>query len=153
MRLNQVKIPVTDLQRSVSWYCELLDLGLWREFVEQGVLCGAVLTDEDRDLRIALRLRDLISGTPAFPGFDLFSLAVDSLDELDVVVARCDNLGLAHGETTTLGADGTIVDVPDPDDTVIRFIYLSPDRERSFAGVDFRSDGPPVFYDAPRLGI
>jgi catechol 2,3-dioxygenase-like lactoylglutathione lyase family enzyme len=153
VRLNQVKIPVTDLQRSVSWYCELLDLGLWREFVEQGILCGAVLTDEDRDLRIGLRLREMISGTPAFPGFDLFSLAVDSLDELQAVVARCDNLGLSHGDVTMLGADGTIVDVPDPDGTVIRFILLSPDRERSFAGVDLRSDGQPAFYDTPRLGI
>ena len=70
---------------------------------------------------------------------------MDSLDELQAVVARCDNLGLAHGDVTMLGADGTIVDVPDPDGTVIRFILLSPDRERS--------DGQPTFYDTPRLGI
>ncbi|MGQ0575451.1 MAG: VOC family protein [Pseudonocardia sp.] len=152
MRLNQVKIPVTDLQRSVWWYCELLNLGLWREFVEQGVLCGAVLADEDRDLRIGLRLRETISGAPAFPGFDLFSLAVDSPDELRAIVARCDDLGLVHGDVTMLGDDGTIVDVPDPDGTVIRFIRLSPDHERGFAGVDLRSDGPPAFYDTPRLG-
>jgi hypothetical protein len=85
VRLNQVKIRVTDLQRSVSWCSELLDLGLWREFVEQGVLCGAVLTAEDRDLRIGLRLREKISGAPTFPGFDLFSLAVDSRDELQAM--------------------------------------------------------------------
>jgi catechol 2,3-dioxygenase-like lactoylglutathione lyase family enzyme len=151
VRLNQVKIPVTDLQRSVSWYCELLDLGLWREFVEQGVLCGAVLTDEDRDLRIGLRLREMISGAPTFPGFDLFSLAVDSLDELQEVVARCDSLGLPHSDVIRLGANGTSVDVPDPDDTVVRFIYHNPDRERSFAGVDIRSNRRPTFYDTPRL--
>lgn len=153
MRLHQVKIPVTDLQRSVAWYGELLGLGLWREFVEHGVLCGAVLVDEDRDLRIGLRLRDEIPGAPAFPGFDLIGLAVDSSDELRAVVARCDGLGLAHGDVTRLGADGTIVDVPDPDGTVIRFLHLSPERERGFARVDIRRDGPPTLYDTPRLSI
>lgn len=151
-RLNQVKIPVTDLQCSVTWCCELPGLGLWREFVEHGVLCGAVLT-EDRDLRIGLRLRDMVSGAPAFPNLDLCSLAVDSLDELQAVVARCDDLGLAHGEITRLGADGTVVDVADPDGMVIRFLHLNPDRERSLAGVDIRSDGLPAFYDTPRLSI
>lgn len=151
MRLNHVKIPVTDLRRSVSWYSDLLELRLWREYVEHGVLCGATLSDEERDLRIGLRLREAISGMPAFPGFDLFSLAVDSLDELDAVVARCDDLELAHGDVTRLGTDATIVDVPDPDGTVLRFMYLDPDRRRSFAGLDFRTDGPPSIYDKPRL--
>ena len=42
-KVLHVKIPVTDLQRSVSWYCELLDLVAFREFVEQGALRGAAL--------------------------------------------------------------------------------------------------------------
>ena len=33
-RIAQVKLPVTDLARSVSWYRRLLDLRLWTEFVE-----------------------------------------------------------------------------------------------------------------------
>jgi len=37
-RIAQVKLPVTDLARSVTWYCRLLDLRLWAEFVEDGVL-------------------------------------------------------------------------------------------------------------------
>src|SRR5918992_331136 len=122
-RLNQVKIPVTDLQRSVSWYGRLLGLTLWREFIEDGVLCGAVLSDEESGLRIGLRLGAVISGEPAFPGFDLFSIAVDSGDELGTIVERCEAMGTAHGEMTVLGADGTVVDVPDPDGTVVRFIY------------------------------
>lgn len=44
-KVLHVKIPVTDLQRSVSWYCSLLELDLSREFVEQGVLRGAALSD------------------------------------------------------------------------------------------------------------
>jgi catechol 2,3-dioxygenase-like lactoylglutathione lyase family enzyme len=152
LRLNQVKVPVTDLQRSVSWYRALLGLDLWREFVEDGVLCGAVLSgDDDRDLRLGLRLRDAIAGRPRFPGFDLFSIAVDSLEELRAITARCDALGIRHGEMIELGSDGTIVDVPDPDETVIRFIHLGPARDRRFGGVRFRADDPPSFYEAPRL--
>lgn len=40
-RIAQIKLPVTDLARSVTWYRLLLDLRLWAEFVEDGVLGGA----------------------------------------------------------------------------------------------------------------
>ena len=40
-KVQHVKIPVTDLGRSVAWYGELLDLVPFREFVEHGVLRGA----------------------------------------------------------------------------------------------------------------
>jgi catechol 2,3-dioxygenase-like lactoylglutathione lyase family enzyme len=42
-KIQHVKIPVTDLRRSVAWYSELLDLVPFREFVEQGELRGAAL--------------------------------------------------------------------------------------------------------------
>jgi hypothetical protein len=44
-RIAQVKLPVTDLVHSVTWYRRLLDLRLWTEFVEDGVLRGARLID------------------------------------------------------------------------------------------------------------
>lgn len=42
-RFAQVKLPVTDLARSVRWYRQFLDLRLWFEIVEDGVLRGAAL--------------------------------------------------------------------------------------------------------------
>jgi catechol 2,3-dioxygenase-like lactoylglutathione lyase family enzyme len=36
--IAQVKLPVTDLACSVTWYRQLLGLRLWTEFVEDGVL-------------------------------------------------------------------------------------------------------------------
>ena len=39
----QVKVPVTDLARSVRWYRDLLGVDLVREFVEDGIVVGAVL--------------------------------------------------------------------------------------------------------------
>src|SRR6478609_5500990 len=54
-RIAQVKLPVTDLARSVSWYRRLFDLRLWTEFVEDGVLRGAGLIDPQGRFNIALR--------------------------------------------------------------------------------------------------
>jgi hypothetical protein len=41
--IQHVKIPVTDLPRSVAWYGQLLDLVPFREFVEHGDLRGVAL--------------------------------------------------------------------------------------------------------------
>ena len=35
-KVKHVKIPVTDLQISVDWYCRLMDLTLAHEFIEHG---------------------------------------------------------------------------------------------------------------------
>ncbi len=44
-RIAQVKLPVTNLARSMTWHRQLLDLRLSAEFVEDGVLRGAGLID------------------------------------------------------------------------------------------------------------
>jgi catechol 2,3-dioxygenase-like lactoylglutathione lyase family enzyme len=58
-KIKHVKIPVTDVQRSVTWYQSLLDLELYMEFVEQGVVRGASLLDRDGGYEIALRDREV----------------------------------------------------------------------------------------------
>jgi hypothetical protein len=40
-RIAQVKLPVTDLARSVDWYRRFLGLRLWVEIVEDGVVRGS----------------------------------------------------------------------------------------------------------------
>ena len=76
--LWQVKIPVTDVPRSVRWYQTLLDLELLAEFVEQGVLRGAALLDRDGGYVIGLRDREVSAGHPDLSGFDLLGLRVAS---------------------------------------------------------------------------
>jgi catechol 2,3-dioxygenase-like lactoylglutathione lyase family enzyme len=51
-KVLHVKIPVTDLQRSVTWYASLMDLELSKEFIEQGELRGAALTSPEGGLRL-----------------------------------------------------------------------------------------------------
>jgi catechol 2,3-dioxygenase-like lactoylglutathione lyase family enzyme len=62
----QVKFPVTDLQGSVTWYARVFDLRLGWEFVEEGVVRGAVLTDERERFLIGLRDRAVVPGQPEY---------------------------------------------------------------------------------------
>jgi catechol 2,3-dioxygenase-like lactoylglutathione lyase family enzyme len=152
-RILQVKIPVTDLQRSVNWYRRVFGLRLVWEFGESGVVTGAVLADDDERFLIGLRRRDTVAGEPSLAGFDVVSLGVPSVDVLKALAERFDELGVAHSELFDRGPGGGVqLDVPDPDGTVIRI--LSPFGEHApFTGVEFGPDGGPTFYSSPRLQI
>ncbi len=95
-KIKHVKLPVSDLQRSVSWYRSLLDLELRMEFVEGGIIRGASLLARDGGYEIAVRNKDVCAGTIDAQGFDLFALSVPSRALLDDVAARCDRLGVSH---------------------------------------------------------
>ncbi len=152
-RILQVKIPVTDLQRSVSWYRRVFGLRLAWEFGEYGVLTGAVLTDDAERFFIGLRRRDNIPGEPALVGFDVVSLGVPSVDVLKALAERFDELDVEHGPLFDRGPGGGVqLDVPDPDGAVIRI--LSPFGEHApFTGIEFGPDGVPSFYATPRLQL
>ena len=53
--IKHVKLPVTDLRRSASWYRALFDLELIAESVEQGEVRGVSLFDRDGGFELALR--------------------------------------------------------------------------------------------------
>jgi len=152
-RILQVKIPVTDLQRSVDWYRRVLGLRLVWEFGEGGVVTGAVLTDDHERFLIGLRRVDTVPGEPSLAGFDVVSLGVASVEVLKGLADRFDELGVEHGPLVDRGPGGGVqLDVPDPDGTVIRI--LSPFGEHAaFTGVEFGADGAPRFYATPRLHL
>ena len=156
--IRQIKIPVTDLARSVRWYGALFGLRLHREFVEQGVLAGAVLAHPSGFV-LSVRLRERIPGSPLLAGFDLFSLGVSSRDDLEVVAAQAHRLSSECSEIVDRGVDGYHLDVADPDGMMIRL--LAPPNDKSaiqrgidpahFVGVSFDSAAVPSFYGVPRL--
>ena len=67
-KVKHVKIPVTDLQISVDWYCRLMDLTLAHEFIEQDELRGAALRSMEGGFSFALRLRQHCSSAPDWTG-------------------------------------------------------------------------------------
>ncbi|TCO48560.1 catechol 2,3-dioxygenase-like lactoylglutathione lyase family enzyme [Kribbella antiqua] len=152
-RILQVKIPVTDLQRSVNWYRRVFGLRLAWEFADPSGVTGAVLTDDAERFLIGLRRLDTVSGEPSLAGFDVVSLGVPSVDVLKELVERFDELGVEHDPLFDRGPGGGVqLDVPDPDGTVIRI--LSPFGEHApFSGVEFGPDRAPTFYSTPRLQL
>lgn len=147
--IQHVKVPVSDLPRSVRWYRALLDLELTYEFREDGVLRGASLLHRGGGFSIALRDRRAIPGRPELRGFDPFAVGVASRQTLDELVERCDGLGVEHRGVEER-VDGSVLDVADPDGTVVRFYHLTVDQRR-FTGLAFGADGSVQRYDTPSL--
>jgi catechol 2,3-dioxygenase-like lactoylglutathione lyase family enzyme len=152
-KILQVKLPVTDLRRSVSWYTSLLDLDLAAEFVEQGTLRGVALVDRDGEYVIALRDREVCAGRPNLAGFDVVGLALSVPQDLQRLIERCDRLGVEHGEIQDRGAQRLAVDVPDPDGTVLRFIHADDDIPERFVGVESGDDGQVTLYHTPKTVV
>jgi catechol 2,3-dioxygenase-like lactoylglutathione lyase family enzyme len=152
-KILQVKIPVTNLQRSVSWYVSLLDLELAAEFVEHGVLRGVALVDRDGEYTIALRDREVCASQPNLAGYDLIGLGLASAHGLQRLIERCDRFGVAHGEIEDRGLNRLAVDVPDPDGTVLRFIYAGDNVPDHFVGVESGDDGQVSLYHTPTMAV
>jgi len=151
VRVSQVKIPVADLGHSVAWYSELLGLVLRAEFVEQGVVRGAVLVHPGADFAIALRDRSVSASRPVLRGFDVCAIEVDSRTALEELQRRCRELSVDVGAIEDR-VDASVLDVPDPDGTVLRFRHSAADLRGPFAGFEFTDEGIRT-YDQPRLGV
>src|SRR3954467_6541931 len=92
-KVLHVKIPVTDLQRSVTWYCDLMDLDLSKEFIEGDELRGAALMSPEGGFAFALRLRQYCAGQPDLTGFDVVALHMATRESLEDLRRRCAELG------------------------------------------------------------
>jgi len=148
-RIAQVKLPVSDLARSVAWYRQLLDLRLWVEIVEDGVVRGAGLIDPQGRFNISLRDRTVCASQPDLAGFDVVAFLPASHSVLDDMRGRCERLGIPHaGIHDTPG--GAHLDIPDPDGTVLRFYHFTAPTA-GFTGVEFRDGQHVSNYDTPRL--
>jgi catechol 2,3-dioxygenase-like lactoylglutathione lyase family enzyme len=148
-KIKHVKLPVRDLQRSVTWYRSLLDLELHMEFVENGVVRGASLLDRDAGYEIALRDREVCAAVIDARGFDLFALSAPTRAMLHDIAARCDRLGVTHSGVHDFTGFGAGIDIPDPDGTVLRIVWPDPALP-AFIGVESGDNGTRPYF-TPRL--
>ncbi|MEV2268189.1 VOC family protein [Nonomuraea africana] len=153
VRIRHVKLPVTDLRRSVAWYRSLLDLEVAAEFAEQGTVRGVQLSAADGGFAIALRERAFCASTPDLDGFDAFALEVESVAALHELAARCERLAIACGGVQDRGEYGANLDIPDPDGTVLRFLAGNVIGPGAFLGVDLDGEGRPSIYAEPKLPV
>jgi hypothetical protein len=69
---------------------------------------------------------------------------------LDELAQRCDRLGIARSNIQD-GPEGSRLDVPDPDGTVLRFYHFTAPTD-GFTGIEFRDGQQVGTYATPRLG-
>ncbi|GAB4588836.1 VOC family protein [Nocardia sp. IFM 10818] len=151
-RIRHVKLPVTDLARSVAWYRDLLELELVAEFREQGELRGAQLMHPTSGFGIALREREFCAGKPDLAGFDVFAIEVESVDDLRQLAARAAEREFPHHEVIDRGEYGAFLNIIDPDGLCVRFLANNPLNPGRFAGIDSDDQGGFTLYDTPTLG-
>lgn len=115
---HHVKLPVSDVRRSLDWYERVLGLRVQLEFVEEGVLEGVALTDPAETIGLALR-HDPVRAA-AVAGFDPVALCVPTPEALQAWKRRLDDLGEQHGGIVTGHAGSVLVGLHDPDGIEIR---------------------------------
>lgn len=150
-RIAQVKLPVTDLAASVAWYAAVLDLRHWVEIVEDDEVRGAGLIDREKSFNVALRLREHCAAEPVLTGFDVVTFLPRSRDALSALAARCDRLGVAHSGISD-GPEGSRLDIPDPDGTVLRFYDFTTPTD-GFTGIVLENGRAVGTYGEPRLRL
>ena len=92
--IHHLKLPVTDLARSLEWYRSRLGYQVQVEFVEQGTLMGCGLAHPAGGPDLGLRLDP--DRARAAAGFDYFAIGVPDKATIDRLARRLDELGQAH---------------------------------------------------------
>src|SRR5438094_3645899 len=103
--IHHLKLPVTDLARSLDWYRSRLGYQLQVEFVEQGTLMGCALTHPAGGPDLALRLDP--DRARAAAGLAYLASGVPGKAARDLLAARLVGLGQAHPgrHPATMGPD------------------------------------------------
>src|ERR1700746_3351636 len=117
--VHHLKLPVTDLARSLEWYRSRLGYEVQVEFVEKGRLMGYAMTHPNGGPTLALRLDP--GRARAAAGFDYFSIGVPDKAAIDDLAARLTRLGESHAGVHWASIGWILPLVHDPDGHEIRF--------------------------------
>ncbi len=121
--VHHLKLPVTDLHRSIAWYGEALGYQPVVEFVEQGNLMGVAMNHPHGGPQLALRLDP--DRARASAGFDYFSIAVPDKESIDALADRLSTLGLQHAGVHFASIGWILPELHDPDGHEVRFYTMA----------------------------
>jgi catechol 2,3-dioxygenase-like lactoylglutathione lyase family enzyme len=124
--VHHLKLPVTDLARSLAWYQSRLGYEVQMEFVEQGTLMGYALSHPNGGPMIALRLDPARARAAA--GFDYFSIGVPSRDDVEALASRLTALGEEHAGVHWASIGWILPELHDPDGHEVRFYTIEEHR-------------------------
>jgi glyoxylase I family protein len=125
--IAHVELSVSDLDRSVAWYCRLLgarDVFRNRN-VDRAFSACAILEPASR-MVLAFTQHDVREGsqfTPRRVGLDHLSFAVPDRAALDAWQARLDELGIEHDAIDDQGF-AVALNLRDPDGIALEFYFL-----------------------------
>ena len=117
--VHHLKLPVTDLARSLEWYRSRLGYDVEIEFVEKGRLMGCAMAHPNGGPALALRLDP--ERARAAAGFDYFSIGVPDKAAIDELAVRLTRLGEQHAGVHWATIGWILPQLHDPDGHEVRF--------------------------------
>ena len=127
--IAHVELSVTDLDRSVEWYCRLLGArDAWRGRNDAGRYKACAIVEPVTRTVIAFTQHDqelAVPFDPRRPGLDHLSFRVADRAAIDAWAAHMDAIGVAHDPIDDQGF-AVAVNVRDPDGIAIEFYVLLP---------------------------
>ncbi|HEX8869698.1 MAG TPA: VOC family protein [Lentzea sp.] len=117
--IHHLKLPVSDLDKSLDWYTTNLGYELMVNFVEQGVRMGVSMDHARGGPPLALRLDPDLAAAAA--GFDYFAIGVPGQEAIEALAEHLTERGVEHGEVFRTPVGWVLPGVHDPDGHEVRF--------------------------------
>jgi len=117
--IHHLKLPVTEIPRSLRWYQERLGYEVMHEFVEDGDVMGVAMTHPAGGPDFAIRLDP--DRARAAAGFDYFAIGVPGREAIEELATRFTSFGDTHDGVQRTPVGWVLLGVEDPDGHAVRF--------------------------------